>query len=1021
MIQKKSFGIQLVFVLMWSVQSFAQVDPVHLNTASFPDSNFIFQGSWSPYAFGHAESWFDYAFISEGKNVEVYQTHNPNDIFHRTTVSCRGEVQDMTSIRGALYTAEGEAGISVIATNNSSTIRVVNIPDLHGSIISVDAKDDILIAGSENGRIHVLDVNDPQNPVPLGYVETPRGQLEKVVLGNAIVVTKCADGLYYFNYHDLSIQEHIYTDHHRSPVIDLALWNEFVLLARENMTLDFVNISNPDSIWTHETIFYRTPITSIFVEGDDLYASFEGSGLEIFDLMQPLQDATSISLPLQEDIQDLALTSSNVLVTTSAISGVSILELSLDSQLSTIGYCSTPGEGLAMTLEGDRAYLADGEGLSIIDISDPEFPEIVSFKNLGQHMINLCVNGDQVLVAGELDGLFILDISDEEFPDIVGNYMGEGEIMDVAVYENYAYVASGGMGMRVVDISDPADPFEHSLLSDEWDMSFAVEIKDTLLAFGSDGDLLIYNISDPENPVLMNNSIFAYEISDIQFYNDRIYMASGDGLKIIDIQEPTQAQILSSWEYFAEPMFGKVHATGSQVFLPSFEGIDIINCADPLNPYQEGSIPTMESWDVASSGPNIFISATFGFTVMGAGTHHMIEQRGGPFEPLDMMVSGIHTLIAGGDAGLIYLDATDPGNITRNEFDFERDALALSHAGDYAYAMSSDGNFRALGLGTTSVYLLGSADIGAPSDGFAMDTRDETVVVGTAEGYVQFLDCSSRYNIDLMGGVYLYTSGIPELVLLDTMALVGVGNEFFSINITSLETPEIIHRTDLDGEVIALTEKALFTISKETRLSIAQWDHMGVPEVVYSELELGFAPDFAYSEGNNFYLGKSSHSEMKLSWIMALDITDTGNPMIVGGASFSGQVGTLTAHESKVYLTTMSDDLLVFENAAFAPVSLNPGWSTPKQFKLAQNYPNPFNPSTILAYEVAKASEIILAIYSINGQLVQTLVSETKAAGSYEVMWQGRDRSGKPVSTGLYMARFQAGDFSSVVKMLYLK
>ena len=88
---------------------------------------------------------------------------------------------------------------------------------------------------------------------------------------------------------------------------------------------------------------------------------------------------------------------------------------------------------------------------------------------------------------------------------------------------------------------------------------------------------------------------------------------------------------------------------------------------------------------------------------------------------------------------------------------------------------------------------------------------------------------------------------------------------------------------------------------------------------------------------------------------------------------------------------------------------------------IGQNYPNPFNPSTTLSYRLPVASNVSLIIYDVQGNVVRVLDSGAQSAGWYNVVWNGTTSDGSPISTGIYFARFVAGDFSQVVKMLYLK
>ncbi len=90
-------------------------------------------------------------------------------------------------------------------------------------------------------------------------------------------------------------------------------------------------------------------------------------------------------------------------------------------------------------------------------------------------------------------------------------------------------------------------------------------------------------------------------------------------------------------------------------------------------------------------------------------------------------------------------------------------------------------------------------------------------------------------------------------------------------------------------------------------------------------------------------------------------------------------------------------------------------------FQLCYPYPNPFNPSTTIRYGLPEESNVSLIIYDVRGQVVQTLESEHQSAGWYDVTWNGETADGKQISTGIYFARLVAGEYSHVVKMLYLK
>ncbi len=106
----------------------------------------------------------------------------------------------------------------------------------------------------------------------------------------------------------------------------------------------------------------------------------------------------------------------------------------------------------------------------------------------------------------------------------------------------------------------------------------------------------------------------------------------------------------------------------------------------------------------------------------------------------------------------------------------------------------------------------------------------------------------------------------------------------------------------------------------------------------------------------------------------------------------------------------------------------SPFHQLPRSFDLSQNYPNPFNPTTTIRYTLrntGNANQIPprteLNIYNLLGQHVKTLVDQVQVPGQYEVEWNGTDRTGQQVATGIYFYRLVRGDDAETRKMLFLK
>jgi len=102
-------------------------------------------------------------------------------------------------------------------------------------------------------------------------------------------------------------------------------------------------------------------------------------------------------------------------------------------------------------------------------------------------------------------------------------------------------------------------------------------------------------------------------------------------------------------------------------------------------------------------------------------------------------------------------------------------------------------------------------------------------------------------------------------------------------------------------------------------------------------------------------------------------------------------------------------------------VSTDGGGKLPLVYALHPNYPNPFNPTTTISYSLPEQSNVRMTVFDIQGREVMMLQDGVKSPGNYRVQWNGMDKSGSPVSTGVYFCRLQAGTYSQTIKMVYLR
>ena len=93
----------------------------------------------------------------------------------------------------------------------------------------------------------------------------------------------------------------------------------------------------------------------------------------------------------------------------------------------------------------------------------------------------------------------------------------------------------------------------------------------------------------------------------------------------------------------------------------------------------------------------------------------------------------------------------------------------------------------------------------------------------------------------------------------------------------------------------------------------------------------------------------------------------------------------------------------------------------PSTFFLKQNYPNPFKLQTTIKYALPEDIKVTLKVYNVLGREITILINELKHSGFHQIVWDGRDNSGKMVPCGVYFLKFNAGEHTATKKLLKVR
>ena len=456
----------------------------------------------------------EYAVVS-GAPTDLFfvDVSTPSTPAWAHTIATSGTVEDLEWDEGShrVYAAEGYYDLLVIDML-SSPPAVVGHGGGANYAISVAAYRDYAYVGSWNSlEFRVYDVSDPSDPQVVATVATGDPVRALEVAGQCLFAGEDGGCLHVYSlYHPEAPDERTYMET-VLDVSDLALWEEGAIaytcgsLSLPSAMLEAIAIPTYVALRPEAEL----PLANAYTcHADDgyLYVCHDFFDVAIVDL-STFTIAGAIP-PFASVCQ--ALYADGDLLHVGVGDGTYAAAWIRDpADPFVIGSLSLPAYAQDIHAEGELVATASGGPSYLIDVSDPEQPELLySFSyqrdeywakgvrlqgpwlfqsgytsNLHPYLwtidlqvlehpvpaamlelphtdggARLDVQGDYAYVAGQL-GFYVIDISDPYQPGLVGDLrMPPGETPRIVVEDAIAYITKDEVGCFVVDCSEPTDP-----------------------------------------------------------------------------------------------------------------------------------------------------------------------------------------------------------------------------------------------------------------------------------------------------------------------------------------------------------------------------------------------------------------------------------------------------------------------------------------------------------------------------------------------------------------------------------
>jgi hypothetical protein len=277
---------------------------------------------------------------------------------------------------------------------------------------------------------------------------------------------------------------------------------------------------------------------------------------------------------------------------------------------------SIGGRRPAVAFGGSYAYVVEGTGLTVLDISNSE--QFVRVGHLGlENQINsltpsvIHLFGSLVFIGGDSwDGLAIIDVSNPAQPTLLSRYRNV-DVLNIFATGNRVYLLgnepfriTGPYLLHMLDLSDPTQP----TLQQTWPLYINSSYQQPINLFAAGqriyitdtiGGLYIYDIQN-DTSLMQLGTYTVTGLRSLVVAGDRAYLAmAGAGVQIIDVSDPAHPALLGSYDSPADTYSAtQVRAEGDRVYVAAtydgFAGLQVFDMSNPANPMLLGSLPTVQ-------------------------------------------------------------------------------------------------------------------------------------------------------------------------------------------------------------------------------------------------------------------------------------------------------------------------------------------------------------------------------------------------------------------------------------------
>ena len=518
------------------------------------------------------------------------------------------------------YVADWFSGLHLYDISTPSHPLLLSTFHTPGSAKGVIVRDGYAFIADDDHGLQVIDVSDPLHPIPVSSLATNGLAYTPKLAGNLLYLAGHRGGFQIIDVSDVSVPRLIANVDTPGKAWSLEVKDKTLFVADDAagvLVFDVSNVKHPEQIGVFNP---GGAAEDVVVRGDTAYVAFFDTGFYVLDISNPEKPAQ-------------------------------------------IGHTLTSGNARGITLKGDIAYVVDWfAGIQVIDISNKASPAIVGKYDTSGAAWGIGIKDNHAYIGDWWGGFVVLDISDPKNPRQVNRYQAKGKVSKITTQGKFAYAAMSEGGVHIFDITNPLNPTWSSAVEIDGDITgLCIESSLLYVAVGNgyDSGIVIIDISNPFQAYRIKHLAVEGGIQRIRSGAGNLYIGNAQGMGVIALFDPLRVQ---TWLSLATEITD-LWVERNHIFLATGDGMEVLD--DELNTalHYKTEYPTSM---VRAHQDKVYLYGS----ELGVHVLNMIDGKAvlaSTFEPAeswaDMTVQGNVLYAAESVGNLLTMDVADSSNL----------------------------------------------------------------------------------------------------------------------------------------------------------------------------------------------------------------------------------------------------------------------------------------------------------------------------------------------------------------------